>query len=201
MTDQLTEELTSGDPVCRRGEGFADNITTEGGTITGRAVPYGHTVELKPGLLEVFARGAFKNATKDPGRVKIAYEHGQVIGHMTELEERDDGLWFAGRISDNPAIPEAARARAMIAEGLADEMSVGFRTVKGGTTSERHQQGTKYTHTRAQLLEVSLVPWGAYGREATLSRARLVDPVQLLSETRRADMRAWLAEYKARPLP
>jgi HK97 family phage prohead protease len=200
MTDLLVEELAGADPICRRGEGFADQITADDGTITGRAVPYGHTVELRPGLFEVFARGTFKNAVKDPGRVKIAYEHGQVIGHMTGLEERDDGLWFTGRIVDNPAIPEAARARAMIAEGLADEMSVGFRTVKGGTHSEATDHGTRYTHTRAQLLEVSLVPWGAYGREATLSRARLVDPTALLLDARRAELRRWVAEYRGRAL-
>jgi HK97 family phage prohead protease len=196
-----TDALIGPDPICRRGEGFADNLgTDEDGRITGRAVPYGRTVELTAGLLEEFTRGTFKNATKDPGRVKIAYEHGQVIGHMTALEERDDGLWFHGRISDNPAIPEAARARAMIAEGLADEMSVGFRTVKGGTHHETLGGATKYTHTRAQLLEVSLVPWGAYGREATLSRARLVDAGQLLVDARRAEMREWLAEFQARAL-
>ena len=200
MTDLLLDELAGPDPICRRGEGFADQITADAGTITGRAVPYGHTVELRPGLFEVFARGAFKNAAKDPGRVKIAYEHGQVIGHMTDLEERDDGLWFTGRISDNPAIPEAARARAMIDEGLADEMSVGFRTVKGGTHAETTDHGTRYMHTRAQLLEVSLVPWGAYGREATLARSRLVDPSALLVDARRADVRRRVAELRAAAL-
>lgn len=201
MPESHENTLMGPDPLCRRGEGFADNLDTDAeGRISGRAVPYGHTVELAPGLLEVFTRGTFKNATKDPSRVKIAYEHGQIIGHMTALEERDDGLWFDGRISRSPDIPEAARARAMIAEGLADEMSVGFRTVKGGTHHETSNAGTKYTHTRAQLLEVSLVPWGAYGRAATLSRARLVDTDQLRVEMRRAELRQWLADYQGRAI-
>jgi HK97 family phage prohead protease len=198
MPDQLAQELEFRLPTCRRGEGFADNLEVEGGLIRGRAVPYGHTIELRDMLRERFDMGAFSRQSKAPHRVKLCLEHGQVVGAMSELEERADGLYFAAKLSDNPAIPDAARFRAMVDEGLADELSVGFQTVAGGTTVETAQDGAAtYVHRRARLLEVSLVPWGAYGREATLARSRLMDAGAEMRAHKLAEQRAWLKSYRA----
>lgn len=192
------KDLIGVGPTCRRGEGFADNLKIEDNEISGRAVPYGHIIQLAPKLYEQFERGAFSKQLKDPARVKICLEHGQVVGRANSLEERDDGLWFRGRVSDNPGIPEAARANALIHEDLVDELSIGFQTVRDGTRVSEFNDGTLYTHDRARLLEVSLVPWGAYGREATLSRARFIDPDQFLVVERQIKAREWVAEFKRR---
>lgn len=194
--EQLLQEMRAGSPTCRRGEGFADNLDISDGRIRGRAVPFGYTVELRPGLWERFERGAFTSQLKDPGRVKVCIEHGQVVGSASGLEERGDGLWFVGGISGNPAITEAGRARALLDEGLVDELSIGFRTVPGGTDVEQVDGGVLWRHRRAQLMEVSLVPWGVYGREATLARSRLIDPAAELVAARRAQMRAWFADWR-----
>ena len=196
MSD-LLQELESFQPTCRRGEGFADNITVDDGVIHGRAVPYGRVVDIGP-FLERFEPGAFSRQVKDPSRVRICLEHGQAVGRITALEEREDGLYFTGAIPDEPAIPETAKARAMIFHGLADELSVGFQTVNGGTVPSREAGRTLHTHRRARLMEISLVPWGAYGRGATLQRAALVDPHDLTLELAREKGRQVAAEWAAR---
>jgi len=191
--------LETHQPTCRRGEGFADRLQVGDGSIRGRAVPYGVTVELAHGVREQFRPGAFTRQLKDPGRVKMCLEHGQVIGRMTELDEQDDGLYFTATISNSPHRPEALRARAMIDEGDVDELSVGFNTVKGGTSMSREDDGvTMAVHHRARLMEVSLVPWGVYGRSATLQRAVLVDHAAELLELRRAEQRAWFEQWQSR---
>lgn len=180
-------------PTCRRGDGFADQVTADQGTIRGRAVPYGTTVELQPGLFERFRRGCFRDQCKDPARVRICLEHGQVIGRVDDLEERSDGLWFAGHLSDSPDIPEARKAAAMLADGLADELSVGFQTVRDGSTVTAADDGSvTWEHRRARLAEISLVPWGAYGRSAVVTRARAVDPVEGRRAAVRAQVTAWI---------
>lgn len=201
--EAFLRDLEASVVTCRRGEGFADrmDIRPADGRLSGRAVPYGHTVELLPGtLLERFEPGAFAPQLRDPSRVKICLEHGQVVGRARTLDEREDGLYFDGLVSDSPDIPEARRARALLGEELLDELSIGFATVAGGSTFETQDDGsTLVRHHRARLLEVSLVPFGMYGREATTHhRSRLVDPAVARLEARRAEILAWHADFRKR---
>ena len=153
------------------------------GEFTGRAVPYGHPTELMPGLREVFRRGAFAAQVKDPGRVKIAYRHGDIIGRAVDLEEREDGLWLRGRIMAHDDRPLARQALADLRDGLIDELSVGFAPVKGGTTVTEDDLGVLWEQTRASLREVSVIPWGAYGRKAKVTAVRREsDGVRVLAE-------------------
>lgn len=197
--ERLAQEIQRLLPSCRKGEGYADELETSGDEISGRAVPYGRTIELFPGVLEDFAPGTFARQVKQAHRVKLCLEHGQVVGRVTELEDRDNGLYFRAKVSDNPGIPEAARFRALVAERLVDELSIGFQTVAGGTEARQLDDGnTHYRHTRARLLEISLVPWGAYGRDATLSRARIISPEAQDRALALELQRAWVAKYRAR---
>lgn len=197
MSDIPQEFLVFEKPVCRRGEGFADQLGIEKNKIHGRAVPYDHIIELVPGLYEVFEKGAFSRQVKDPTRVKVCLEHGQIVGRVEELQEKEH-LLFGGVISDNPGIPEAKRAQALIDENLVDEMSIGFQTVKDGTKIEDYNGGKLMRHSRARLLEISLVPWGAYGREATLSRSKLIDPTEELKREQQRKAKEWVSEFKKR---
>ncbi len=157
------------------------------GEFTGRAVPYGQVVELFPGLREKFLPGAFAAQVKDPGRVKIAYRHGEIIGRALELDDRDDGLWVRGHISDDADLPDARKALAQLRNRLVDELSVGFEPVKGGMTITEDDKGTLWEHKRAALREISVVPWGAYGRKARVSAVRAEpDQVRVLMEQIRA---------------
>lgn len=198
-TLELLKQTQSLSPTCRRGEGFAAGVEVADGVITGQAVPFGKTVELGPDLFERFELGAFRRQLRDPARVKLCLEHGQVIGKCESLEETEDGLRFTARISTRDGIPEARRARDLLEDELVDELSIGFSAVNGGTDVQRRDDGTTLvTHRRARLLEISLVPFGVYGRDATL-RSRLLEdhPVPELS-ARRAAQRRYAEEFAAR---
>lgn len=198
MKIELPSSLNPESPTCRRGEGFADQLGISGNKIHGRAVPYDRIIQLMPGVYEVFEEGAFARQAKDPSRVKICLEHGEVVGKIKELQEHTEYLFFAGEVSRNPAIPEAMRAQALIDDDLIDEMSIGFQTVKDGTKIEEYEDGMLLRHSRARLLEISLVPWGAYGREATLSRSKLIDPTEKIEEIKRQQAREWVNDFKNR---
>jgi len=151
----------------------AASFTLEDNEFYGRAVPYGEPVELWPGLREQFLTGAFAAAVKDPARVKVAYRHGEVVGHAAELVEKPDGLWIRGRIVVDDDLPDGRMALAQLRNRLADELSVGFQQVPKGTVVEDDEKGgTLVTHKRARLREVSIVPWGAFGRHAVVKKVR-----------------------------
>jgi HK97 family phage prohead protease len=142
------------------------------GEFTGRAVPYGKPADLMPGLREVFLPGAFAAQAKDPGRVKICYRHGEIVGRAVELDDRDDGLWVRGRIMAHDDRPLARQALADLRDDLVDELSVGFLPVRNGMTVTEDKNGTLWEHKRATLREISVVPWGAYGRNARVAAVR-----------------------------
>lgn len=168
-----------------------DEFTVDDGEFYGRAVPYSQRGELSPGLFEVFEPGAFARAAKDPQRVKITLEHGDVVGRAVGIEDRPDGLWVRGRIVDDPDLPGGRKALAMMRNKLSDELSVGFVSVKGGTEVTEEKHGTLLvTHKRAALREIAVASWGVYGRGARVMRVRSAAAVE--QETR------WRAEWAAR---
>jgi len=176
---EFLEQLRAGDMTPRLGEDFGSYDVDTSGRISGRAVPYGVTMEIATGLRETFRPGTFKRQVKDPARVKICYVHLDVIGQVDELEERADGLYFTGSIPDELIPPQ-------LRHHLVDELSIGFNSVNGGTRISDHDGTTHVEHRRARLMEISVVPWGAYQRHATLQRAHTVDVA-------REAARAWLA--------
>lgn len=204
LRDLLIQELEA-PATCRRGEGFADNLDlSDPGMIRGRAVPYGKWIELSGGLVEFYEPTVFRKT--DPSRVKVCLNHGSLpIGRTIKLEEREDGLYFEGQISASDDIPEARQARAMLADDLMDELSIGFAKVRDGTEIQTRSDGvTMWRHHRARLMEISLVPWGAMGRDATLTRARFTafDPDAPTKaaelDARRQEARQWLERFHAR---
>lgn len=87
----------------------------------GMAVPYGEVINAAYGK-ETFVRGAFAEAARaiNSGE-RIAYlnkhgaDGGVPIGAIDTLQERDDGLHFAGAYWD---MPEAVQSRQQVASGI-----------------------------------------------------------------------------------
>lgn len=167
----------------------AADFTLKDNEFMGRAVPYNTPIQLWPGLREQFLPGAFAAQTKDPARIKVAFRHGEVIGHAIDLEERADGLWIRGRIVVDDDLPDGRKALAQLRTGLVDELSVGFQQVKNGSVTAAVGDDTLISHKRARLREVSIVPWGAYGRHATVKKVR---------DAADEELRAWRREMLAR---
>lgn len=145
---------------------------SDDGQFVGRAVPYDVEAELFPGLFESVARGAFAAQVKDPARVKICYRHGDVIGRAVQLEDREDGLWVRGQIIAHEDRPLARQAIQDLRDKLIDELSIGFQDVKDGTEVTEDSKGVHVRHNRAALREISVVPFGAFGRKAKVSKVR-----------------------------
>lgn len=140
----------------------------DGRTIEGIAVPYGLAQRIDRDLTEQFRRGAFAHQVTAAHRVRLGREHpllgGTVIGKATELREDASGLWGAFRVSATAAGDETLE---LVRDGVLDELSVGFRERQNRTLDNGVVERVK-----ADLIEVSVVFMGAYGRGAVVTGVR-----------------------------
>lgn len=129
--DDALRRLDAGGLFALRDE---DPASTDGRAIEGIAVPYGvptrpgATSELGPGIREQFARGSFRQALEAlEGRpVPIVDAHdGTVVGVATELEDREEGLWFRGRLLAAQAARDFAERVGAGINGLSVEFAFG----------------------------------------------------------------------------
>ena len=138
---------------------------SDGRTIEGRMVPFGEVIEVE-GTREAFMPGVF--AGTDPSEVVVLWQHdrSQPIGRMTEIREEEDGYYGTLRLASTPRALEAA---ALSAERVIRGLSVGFipdRTTRRSGIRE---------HTRARLIEISLVTFPAIpGAAITATREEAV---------------------------
>jgi uncharacterized protein len=157
-----------------------DETGVEAGTIEGIAVKYGVDVPRGARLFERVEPGAFAAQLVDPARVAVLWQHDtdSPIGRVTSLNDSDTELRFTAKISDHADIPDARKARAVLQEGLADEISVGF---EWGKWQVRDDEAGTFTivHTKARLRELSVVTFGALGREARVLTVAADDAVDL----------------------
>jgi HK97 family phage prohead protease len=136
------------------------------GVITGIAAAYDVKISRGENLFEMLSPGVFAAQVKDPARVPILFQHDNdsPIGRVSTLTDSPERLKFAAKISQDDRIPDAVKATAMLEEGIIDEMSVGFAWQKWEQVKD--ETGLTIVHTRSRLKEISLVTFGALGREA-----------------------------------
>jgi uncharacterized protein len=155
--------------------------SSETGVISGVAIKYGVNVERGRRLFERVEPGAFRAQLVDPARVAILWQHDtdSPIGRVTALEDSTEALRFKAKISEHADIPEAKKALAVLREGLADEVSVGFEW--GAWSEERDDEKGSLTivHSKARLRELSVVTFGALGREARVLSVASDGPADL----------------------
>ena len=157
-----------------------------------RAVPYGVESEIDRGLFESFEPGAFRNAEKDPARVKLWFDHsdvgGRIVGQATTVEDRADGVVLWSRVSNTPAGDELLT---LANDGVLDEASIEFTPIPRDMSIRRVGEELHVRHKRGHLRGVALVPHGAYGRNALVMSVR--DERQQTTERARAEALARLA--------
>lgn len=151
-------------PVAAVGEG-------EDRTIAGTAAAYNVVIDRGYGLQMELLPGCFKQALKDPARVKLLWQHDrdEPIGALTGLDDDRERLRFAGRFSASPNVPLAAKARDLYLDGIMTEVSVGFEVMKFTRVEDAEQDTVLYQVSQARLMEVSCVTWGALGDKAKVS--------------------------------
>ena len=122
-------------------------------TITGIAVPWGVAATVSDGTPVKFLRGAFDVNAK-PAKLIENHDMTQLRGTVTELVDAEDGLLFTARFAKTKAADEAIE---LVKAGAYDAVSVGAQPVK----FKYDKEGTMVV-SEARLLELSLVPYGAF---------------------------------------
>lgn len=168
--------------------------------LSGVATLYDTRIPRGLGLQLEIAPGSFSAASRDPGRVKLLWQHDHtaVIGHLTRMwddtQEGQARLMIEAKINPDPAVPEARRFVANYEHGDLAELSVGFEWLKWESWDETGDDGSLLTVvrvTKARLLEVSAVTFGAVGETASVS--------EMLQNTPSGRMlAAEAAKYRAR---
>jgi HK97 family phage prohead protease len=145
------------------------------GVVDVKIVPYEVEAELEPGLCEVFTRGAFAAAVGNPSRCKMTdqqHNRNVVIGKAVELREEADGHYGRLQIADTVAGRDVLT---LLRGEVLDEMSVEFRVMGKYLHRVRRGSGWLLRHDRAELLGVSPVSAGAYGRNARVLSVRTAE--------------------------
>jgi HK97 family phage prohead protease len=141
-------------------------VDEETGEIEGVAVRYNVPIQRGSNLYEMVQPGAFAKQIADPARVSVLWQHDSdaPIGRASNLEDTAEVLRFRAKITQHADVPEARKALALLREGVIDEISVGFQWQKWSEVRD----DTKVTivHERARLRELSVVTFGALGRDA-----------------------------------
>lgn len=124
----------------------------DGGGFEGYVVTWGHVDSYNT----FFRRGAFTKTLKERGdRIKVLWDHKEVIGKVIEAREDDVGLFVRGSLA--PGVQRAAEARALMQHGTIDRLSFGFNTIR----SEYDKTRGATAITEVKLYEVSPVVFPA----------------------------------------
>ena len=135
----------------------------DGSTLEGVAVPFGQVIDTWDGGETFDASCVFDGVES----AKLCYQHGELIGRITNADSRADGLHITARISDTQLGRDVV---ALLRDGALDSLSVGFIPVE----SEIDKDGVTH-RKRVRLLETSVVSWPAY-EAAKITSQRSADP-------------------------
>ncbi len=174
------------------------DVSADGRTVTGLAVPFGVEAEVADvtarGVVryrELFERGAFDRAEAAPHRVTYVYEHStgfaDRLGYARSFAQTADGLVAEFRLDASRA--EQARDALTSSHG---GLSIGFASIDPAPFTER--DGTLVVRRAVHLAHVAAVPQGAYA-EAGISSLREAVDLEL-DDARRAE-EADAAQQKA----
>lgn len=160
-TDVMRTRRISVDGIELREDTEGDGLT-----LAGIAVPFGVEYELCDGYREVIDPTCeFGSRT-----VKLAREHGELIGRVTQQDREADGLHITARIADTAQGREVAK---LIREGVYDSFSIGFKPVRNEV--EQRDDGTTVVHrTAVELFEISVTGIPAYP-DAKITGQRHID--------------------------
>ena len=106
---------------------------------------------------DVIEPGAFTKTIQERGhRVKVLWQHNPMIpiGKAIHIEEDNHGLFVKAKVSNTP---EGKNAMTLIKDGVVDELSIGYQTVKDEWDDENGVRRLK----EVKLFEVSPVTFAA----------------------------------------
>lgn len=129
----------------------------DGWTVRGIAVPWNTPATISRDLTEEFLPGAFDPQIPHASRVLLARGHlpmgGLLVGRLSAMRNDAAGLYVEGRIS---ATRDGQDTRTLVADGVLDRFSIGFREGKNRRAAGIVQR------VSADLRETAIVPNPAY---------------------------------------
>ena len=148
-----------------------DDSENEERIIEGYFAVFNSETELWRGAYEVIAPGAFDETLSNDIRALINHDTSSVLGRnkagTLALRTDSRGLWGAVKI--NPEDPEAMALYARVKRGDVDQCSFGFNVIEE-ETEWREDDSVKWTIKKADLHEVSVVTFPAYGDTSIQAR-------------------------------
>lgn len=145
---------------------------------TGIGVPFNERIEVTDWFgrhSEEFDRGSVELAETG---AKIYWQHGEVIGRVTEGRDTDSGYELDAKISDTTL---GRDAYTMLRDGTIDRLSIGFQPVEWREDEDGH-----ITYTKVRAVEFSLVSQPAYSgakigavrsAEPTTTKGKIMEPL------------------------
>jgi HK97 family phage prohead protease len=130
-------------------------------TISGTAVPYNVEAIVSDGTSVIFRPGSLPVEGKAP-RLFMYHDASQPVGVVTERVDTEQGMMFTAKIS---ATSLGNDALVMAQDGTIDQVSVGINATK----FSYDEDGTMIIE-EASWLELSLVPIGAFGDAANITK-------------------------------
>jgi HK97 family phage prohead protease len=130
-------------------------------TISGTAVPYNVEAVVSDGTSVIFRPGSLPVEGKAP-RLFMYHDASQPVGVVTERVDTEQGMMFTAKIS---ATSLGNDALVMAQDGTIDQVSVGINATK----FSYDEDGTMIIE-EASWLELSLVPIGAFGDAANITK-------------------------------
>jgi uncharacterized protein len=154
--------------------------------IEGYFAVFNGVTELWPGAFEELAPGAFDETLGNDIRALINHDTTLVLGRnksgTLELKADSHGLW--GRVKINPSDSDAVNLYERVKRGDVDQCSFGFNI--GAEETEWGDDGTvKWTITKVDLHEVSVVTFPAYEETGVQARKAEVEQHQQRQLTQR----------------
>ncbi|APF33383.1 HK97 family phage prohead protease [Microbacterium paludicola] len=143
----------------------AEKVDTEQRIIRGVAVPYEVETNIGGEYVERFAKGAVQDSEDS----LLYWRHADPIGKLTSSSDSEAGWEIEARVSETT---QGNDALVLARDGVVVQLSVGFERDNEYEVEEREDGTTLITRTKVRVREVSLVPRGAYGENATISEVR-----------------------------
>lgn len=134
--------------------------------VSGVAVPWDTDARVRDWFgeyVERFERGA----VEDSDDALLYWRHSEPIGRITAARDTDAGWEIDATISKTPRGDEAY---ALLKDKVIREFSIGFQPI---SHREEVEDGADVIiRTKVKVREVSLVPFGAFGKDAPVSQVR-----------------------------
>lgn len=134
--------------------------------VSGIGVPYNTDARIADWFGEYIER--FENgAVQDSDDALLYWRHSEPIGKITSARNTDAGWEITATISQTPRGDEAY---ALLKDGVIREFSIGFQPIDHREVVE--DETVVIVRTKVKVREVSLVPFGAFGKDAPVSQVR-----------------------------